>query len=138
MVKSPLKWGKGSLNTSSGGKGGKQNKKKQPINEYSDDNSSDGDEHGGWTKIMISWNFHDRNWLVIYGRIKTLEVQLKKATIQQQSTKTQVRMDFQWDGKESIFADTVTNSATHICFPDSSSSNMVGMISIEIVEACCH
>ena len=41
-------------------------------------------------------------------QIKTLEVRLKKATTQQKITKKQVRMDFQWNGKESIFADTVT------------------------------
>ena len=47
MVKSPQKWGKGSLNTSGGGKGSKQNKKQQPINLYSNDDISDDDEHGG-------------------------------------------------------------------------------------------
>ena len=44
MVKSPPKRGMGAL---SGGKGGKQNRNKQTINEYSDDDGSDDDEHGG-------------------------------------------------------------------------------------------
>jgi hypothetical protein len=47
MVKIPQKQGKGPLNTHSGGKGSKQNKKQQPINEYSDYDISDDDEHGG-------------------------------------------------------------------------------------------
>ncbi len=49
--------------------------------------------------------------------IKTLEVRLKKATTQQKGTKKQVRMDFQWSGKESIFADTVTQFCKTYLFP---------------------
>jgi hypothetical protein len=49
--------------------------------------------------------------------IKTLEVRLKKATTQQKGTKKQVRMDFQWNGEESIFADTVTQFCKTYLFP---------------------
>lgn len=46
MVRSSPNWGKGSLNAVGGGKGSKQ-KKKMQIKEFSDDDSSDGDEQGG-------------------------------------------------------------------------------------------
>ena len=69
MVKSPQKRGKGGLlNTSSGGKGSKQNEKQlqQPINEYSDDDISDDDEHGGLDED------HDIMKLVSYRQHKQI------------------------------------------------------------------
>ena len=74
MVKSPQKWGKGLLNTSGGGKGSKQNKKQQPINEYSDDDISDDDEHGGarWR----SW-YHEFSEQELIGKLWMAQANIK-------------------------------------------------------------
>ena len=125
MVKSPPKRGKGAL---SGGKGGKQNRHKQTINEYSDDDGSDDDEHGGADEnldimklsrqeLIGKLRTAQANIKLKTKEIKTLEVRLKKATTQQKGTKKQVRMDFQWNGEESIFADTVTQFCKTYLFP---------------------
>ena len=125
MVKSPPKRGKRAL---SGGKGGKQNRHKQTINEYSDDDGSDDDEHGGADEnlditklsrqeLIGKLRTAQANIKLKTKEIKTLEVRLKKATTQQKGTKKQVRMDFQWNGEESIFADTVTQFCKTYLFP---------------------
>ena len=48
-------------------------------------------------------------------QIKTLDMRLKKATTQR--IKKQVRMDFPWNGEESIFANMVTQFCKTYLFP---------------------
>ena len=95
---------------------------------YSDDDGSDDDEHGGADEnldimklsrqeLIGKLRTAQANIKLKTKEIKTLEVRLKKATTQQKGTKKQVRMDFQWNGEESIFADTVTQFCKTYLFP---------------------
>ena len=74
MVKSPPKRGKGAL---SGGKGGKQNRHKQTINEYSDDDGSNDDEHGGADENLEITKLSRQE---LIGKLRTAQANIKLKT----------------------------------------------------------
>jgi hypothetical protein len=48
--------------------------------------------------------------------IKRLKMELRLSKSHARQTKHQIRIDYNWDGKEAIFADSVLSLSRNICF----------------------